>query len=460
MEISFIYLFWAFSLGILSAASLPLGAWIGLITRPRSRLIGFLAAFGAGALLAALSIELVAPSVLALGAEGSDEASQIDVEAFLALVVGAAIGSSCFVILDQIVNAHGGFLRKSATTLAWFTQKKKQRQIGILRDLSSIEILQSVPDAAIQDLVDLVTPVHFNRDEVLFKQGDPGDALFFIRAGEITLYRDGVEFKTLGSGAVLGEMSLLAEDLPRNATAKASKGVQGLVLKRDSFNQLRGEYPEFDQIIRNLSVERIEEMARDNRQRERVEEEWAEQASKALKTGVEIPSPQQLRAAHEEHSGAPMAIWLGILLDGIPESLVIGMGLASLLFVQQSSGLAPEFFDLVPYTLIAGLFLSNFPEAFSSSVGMKKQGMRSSRVFWLWFSLMLITGVGAGLGYLISELMAQSLVIGIQGIAAGAMLTMIAAAMIPEAAHRGGPTASGVGTMLGFLAAISFKLLE
>jgi ZIP family zinc transporter len=91
---------------------------------------------------------------------------------------------------------------------------------------------------------------------------------------------------------------------------------------------------------------------------------------------------------------------------------------------------------------------------------MKSQGMKHSKVFMLWLSLMLMTGIGAALGYLLGGALSHTFVVAIEGVAAGAMLTMIAAAMIPEAAHRGGPIASGVGTMLGFIAAISFKLLE
>jgi zinc transporter ZupT len=91
---------------------------------------------------------------------------------------------------------------------------------------------------------------------------------------------------------------------------------------------------------------------------------------------------------------------------------------------------------------------------------MKSQGMNPAKIFSLWLSLMLMTGIGAALGYALSGALFHTFVVGIEGIAAGAMLTMIAAAMIPEAAHRGGPIASGVGTMLGFIAAISFKLLE
>ena len=67
-----------------------------------------------------------------------------------------------------------------------------------------------------------------------------------------------------------------------------------------------------------------------------------------------------------------MAIWLGLLIDGIPESFVIGAGFLALLSVKLEAGLAPSFTEVLPYTLIAGLFLSNFPVALSASIGMKK----------------------------------------------------------------------------------------
>jgi len=254
---------WAFLLGTISAASLPLGSWIGLITKPKVFFIGFLAAFGAGALFAALAVELVAPTVTAVtaaeSAAGLIHDTDATLSAFIALIAGSIIGCISFVVLDQLVNAHGGFLRKSATTMAWFGQRKKQRQIGVLRDLSCIDLFQSVPEAAIQDLVDLVKPVHFNENEVLFNQGEEGEELFFIRDGEITLYHDGQKFKTLGKGTVLGEMALLT-GAPRNNTAVSTTVCHCLMLCKESFDQLRGEYPAFDQSAREMVSERLDEL--------------------------------------------------------------------------------------------------------------------------------------------------------------------------------------------------------
>jgi zinc transporter ZupT len=152
-----------------------------------------------------------------------------------------------------------------------------------------------------------------------------------------------------------------------------------------------------------------------------------------------------------------LAIWLGILLDGIPESFVNGAGL--LVILQSKAAGSVGFADVVPYTLIAGLFLSNFPEALASSANMRLQGFGKQRIFLLWFSLLVITALGAGVGFLLAGSLNHTWVVFAEGLAAGAMLTMIAAAMIPEAVHMGTANAVGLATLAGFLAAISFKLL-
>ncbi|HIO39768.1 MAG TPA: hypothetical protein EYN27_12575 [Rhodospirillales bacterium] len=157
-----------------------------------------------------------------------------------------------------------------------------------------------------------------------------------------------------------------------------------------------------------------------------------------------------------------MAIWLGILLDGIPESFVIGSALVVSITaaIAHSGADSVTFATMVPYTLIAGLFLANFPEAMSSSIGMQKQGWGRPRIFFMWFSLMVMTSIGAGFGFWLGGSVGHGVVVLIEGLAAGAMLTMIAAAMIPEAVHLGGSTVTGLGTLAGFLSAVAFKLLE
>ena len=149
------------------------------------------------------------------------------------------------------------------------------------------------------------------------------------------------------------------------------------------------------------------------------------------------------------------------MLDGIPESFVIGSGFLAILTYRFSESVGNiSFTEVIPYTLIAGLFLSNFPEAMSSSVGMRVQGWSAQRIFLMWFSLTVITSLGAGIGFLIGENLPHSCVIFIEGLAAGAMLTMIASTMLPEAVQMGGQNRVGMSTLLGFLTAIAFKLIE
>ena len=73
---------------------------------------------------------------------------------------------------------------------------------------------------------------------------------------------------------------------------------------------------------------------------------------------------------------------------------------------------------------------------------------------------MVITAVGSGLGYMLAGTLDPTWLVFAEGLAAGAMLTMIASAMIPEAIHMGNASAVGISTLAGFLAAIAFKLLE
>jgi zinc transporter ZupT len=163
-----------------------------------------------------------------------------------------------------------------------------------------------------------------------------------------------------------------------------------------------------------------------------------------MDTGQPPPLAADLGRDLADHQGSPLAIWLGITLDGVPESLVIGASLSQ---------------SHVSISLIVGLFLSNYPEALSSSVGMRRQGMSFARVMVMWTSLMLITGIGAALGSQFFMGAGPTAFALVEGLAAGAMLTMIAETMLPEAYIKGGSVV-GMSTLMGFLVAIFSKTLE
>ena len=135
---------------------------------------------------------------------------------------------------------------------------------------------------------------------------------------------------------------------------------------------------------------------------------------------------------------AAAAIALGSVFDGIPESIVIGLSLL------EGEG--------VSLPIVAAIFLSNFPEGMSSSSGMKSSGLSGRYVFSLWAGITALCGLGSVVGYHFFAGVPQEYIAVAQGVAAGAMLAMIADTMIPEAfdeAHD----AAGLITAAGFLAA-------
>ena len=451
------FLVWAMALGGVSALSLPLGSLVGLNIRLRPIYISVLQAFGAGALIAALAVELVAPTVLALG--GSHGAHHGDPHAaFYALLIGAVIGGALYFFLDQLVNAHGGFLRKTTTSIQYFRLLKKKRQLLLLEKLARFELLQSLSSEHINTLVEAARPVAWLDGDVIYGEGDEPDWLIFILEGHVDAVSGDGTLGERGPGEVLG-LALTETGLTAVGKTVARGPVKGVAVTKADIDLLRAESPEFDQACRD-EVKAIVEYVRDRvaGKHER-SVQWLDDAAASLQTASEMPDATEFRRAKEEHSGAPLAIWLGIFLDGIPESFVIGAGLLMLLRGVSDLG-SITFAQVIPYTLVAGLFLSNFPEALASSTTMRLHGWSKRRIFWLWTSLMVITAVGAGFGFFLVESLDPTWVVFAEGVAAGAMLTMIASAMIPEAVHLGNANAVGLSTLAGFLAAISFKLLE
>jgi ZIP family zinc transporter len=142
--------------------------------------------------------------------------------------------------------------------------------------------------------------------------------------------------------------------------------------------------------------------------------------------------------SEEKQPGSGVAIAIGALLDGIPESMVIGLSLIG--------------GGKVSMVAVIAIFISNVPEGLSSSAGMKKSGRSRTYIFSLWLGITLISGAAALVGYLALRGSSGDLVAAITALAAGAMLTMLADTMIPEAFDEARNWA-GLITVAGFLAA-------
>jgi len=142
---------------------------------------------------------------------------------------------------------------------------------------------------------------------------------------------------------------------------------------------------------------------------------------------------------------AGTAIFLGTLLDGIPESMILGMGLA----LGGSVSLA----------FLAAVFLSNLPEAMAATASMQRAGSPQGHILRMWLALVVASAAAAALGYVIVSQLSGFDGVLAQAFAAGAMLTMLADTMIPEAFEHGGRVV-GLVTVLGFVLAAALSAAE
>jgi ZIP family zinc transporter len=151
---------------------------------------------------------------------------------------------------------------------------------------------------------------------------------------------------------------------------------------------------------------------------------------------------KRITAKAERGSGA--AIFIGTLLDAIPESLVLGMGLA--------------LGGSVSVAFLVAVFVSNFPEGLAGTVNLTAAGHSRRSTLWMWIALVLVSAGFAAVGTGLVQWVPSADARVIQAFAAGAVLIMLADAMIPEAYEHGGRLV-GLTTVLGFAAAAALSLL-
>ncbi|MGE0089940.1 MAG: cyclic nucleotide-binding domain-containing protein [Bacteroidales bacterium] len=459
------FMFWAFLLGGLSAVSLVIGSVLGLVWKPSPRITAAFTAFGAGALLAALSVELIAPTVIEFVESNHTPAGETaGHEMFLEfafLIVGCVIGGILFYFLNEALNSKGGYLRKASTTISYFNHMRNKRFRLALKRFSKINLFRSVPATHLDILVQHIRHVNFKKGSYLFHKGNITNHIYFIESGEVNLVFSPHQNRLIKDNEIVGETAFLVHD-PILFDAVAATDIKAFELSRNDFEHLKDACPELQEII-GLSAknELMKDMEFLNSEPidSAADEEWISEALKHTHHYSYIPTQREINEHAQKQPSAPLSIWLGIFLDGIPESFVIGAGFLIILATKGSLE-SLSFTSVIPYTLIAGLFLSNLPEAMSSSIGMKKMGWNSFKILSLWSSLMIMTAIGAIFGYYYGAIIPNYVEIGIEGIASGAMLTMISQTMIPEAVHIGGNKVTGLSTLAGYLSAVAFKIFE
>ena len=136
-------------------------------------------------------------------------------------------------------------------------------------------------------------------------------------------------------------------------------------------------------------------------------------------------------------SAAPVALVLGALLDGIPESAAIGVSML------EGEGVGVAF--------LVAVFISNVPESLAASAGLVASGWSRARIIGLWALITVAAGVAAAVGYGTLGDAGPTAVAFIQAFAAGAILTMLADTMVPEAVEF-------AGRWVGLLSSLGFCL--
>jgi zinc transporter, ZIP family len=142
-------------------------------------------------------------------------------------------------------------------------------------------------------------------------------------------------------------------------------------------------------------------------------------------------------------SAAGAALALGAFLDGIPEQLVLGLGIA--LGGDVSAG------------LLGAIFVSNLPEAIGSASDMRIAGHPKRTILLLWTAVATLCALATVGGFLLQEVAGKELRGGINGFAAGALLVMLVGSMIPEASQKARDQA-GLAAVLGFAVAAGLSL--
>jgi ZIP family zinc transporter len=154
-------------------------------------------------------------------------------------------------------------------------------------------------------------------------------------------------------------------------------------------------------------------------------------------------SRKKIGASHKSELGLP--ILLGIVLDGIPESIVIGVSLLN--------------GGIIGLSFLLAVFLSNLPESIAATSGLIAGGWSRLKVLGLWILVALVCGLAALAGYALFRNASPSSVAFIQTFACGAILVMLADTMMPEAFEHGGKLA-GLATVVGFGLAVYIAVLQ
>ncbi|MGM7723996.1 ZIP family metal transporter [Metabacillus sp. Hm71] len=151
---------------------------------------------------------------------------------------------------------------------------------------------------------------------------------------------------------------------------------------------------------------------------------------------------KRTKKRNTNHSG--LSIFIGTIIDAIPESVIIGVSL-----LEQGT---------VSYLMVIAVFISNFPEGLSSTVGLKKDGYSKKMLISMWLIVVFLASLSSLLGYSLLQNTSTTILSFISAFAAGGIMAMVASTMMPEAFEEGGAIV-GLIASLGLLCSLFLSQL-
>ena len=335
--------------------------------------------------------------------------------------------------LTRYIDQHGGFLRKPASSRRYLFEHTHEHVSEVLHRIAHVEVMQNLSQAERQAIIPFLKPVHAEPGDVICEEGTPGEYFYMIVDGEAEVRKGEKVLSIMKAGEVFGEMALLTGE-PRSATVVAHTRMELYQLHQEHFNHIVTWFPHLAWSLSRALARRLRQATDSRVAVEHHLDRWRQQLIDQVELDLLLrEDPGTLEGLVKR--SAPLAIVVGTLIDNIPESVVIGMN------VQNSH---------VGWSFLLAVFISNFPEALSSAVGMKQAGTKTIQILGLWIGVVVLSGLCAVAGYSFSN-NTPELFIGLaQAVAGGAILAMIASTMMPEAYELGGGSVS-FSTIIGFL---------
>jgi CRP-like cAMP-binding protein len=428
-------------LGLGTTSSSLLGVAIGLYVPFSKRPLACLLAFASGSLISALAIELGYEGAQSLHHQGFNAHA-----AWAFVSAGFAVGAIVYYSASLFLEKKGAAVRYVTQFREYALARKQADASERIKLLARCDLMRHLPAEQIEQILPCIHARQLKAGEILFKAGDPGDALYIVAHGKIEVLTNGSPgaetsggaIALLGEGHAFGEMSLLSGG-PRSATIRAVEDTSLLKIGKDDFERLVAADRQLADAVKRISHARaISNLSAGGTDAAL----WAKIASGSLDQLNRHETGEMLT---EAANGAGMAIVFGNILDTIPGCLVIGAKFTA--------------FGNLSLTLMLGMFLGGIPEAAASASMLTKAGYRPAAIFGLWSTVLLagLVAAAAGKAFIVgSDALAAVFA---QALAGGAVLALVAHAMIPVALEQGGSLVV-LPTVAGFLFALYLALAE